>query len=235
LHQSFKEFLPFDDDMVATLSLSDLPQGFDLIINGHLHWFSDTREKGVRLLIPGSTIVTQMKKLEAEKRKGFVIYDSATGKAEFHEIENQRKLYYRKIDFENATAGDVRKKVSEEFEKIIAAHSGKKPLVRLKLSGTLALGVSPSDLDLRALSREMGEKAILSLDGSFSHEHLKKKLHDLRNAQREKKSVSAIGLDILENYLEETHFKKSFDVKRVFGLLSKGENEKVIELLSERG
>ena len=35
LHQSFKEFLPFDDDAIATFSLSDLPSGFDLIIDGH--------------------------------------------------------------------------------------------------------------------------------------------------------------------------------------------------------
>ncbi len=34
LHQSIKEYLPFEDEMVASISLGDLPSGFDLIING---------------------------------------------------------------------------------------------------------------------------------------------------------------------------------------------------------
>ena len=37
LHQSIKEFLPSKDDMTATIGLIDLPEGFDLLVNVHLH------------------------------------------------------------------------------------------------------------------------------------------------------------------------------------------------------
>ena len=83
LHQSFKEFLPFDDDMIATLSLSDLPKGFDIIINGHLHWPSEQNTEGKRFLLTGSTIFTQMKKLEGENKKGVFIYDTKTSNLNF--------------------------------------------------------------------------------------------------------------------------------------------------------
>ena len=70
LHQSFKEFLPFDDESIASLSLGDLPEGFDLIIDGHLHWMDEQDANGKRFLLTGSTIFTQMKKLESKKGKG---------------------------------------------------------------------------------------------------------------------------------------------------------------------
>ena len=57
--------MPFDEDeSIASLSLADLPNGFDLIIDGHLHWTNEQKLEGKRFLLTGSTIFTQMKNLE---------------------------------------------------------------------------------------------------------------------------------------------------------------------------
>ena len=50
--------------------------------------------------------------------------------------------------------------------------------------------------------------------------------------QKNKASISEIGLDLLEKNLAETQFSNAFDIRRIFSLLAENETEKVIELLS---
>ena len=96
-HQSLKEYLPFaaDDEMSVTLSLDDLPKGFDLIVDGHFHLKNETTlANGTKFAIPGSTIITQMKDLESKTPKGIYIYDTQTRALNFLQIPKQRKLFY---------------------------------------------------------------------------------------------------------------------------------------------
>jgi len=235
LHQSIKQFLPFDDDMIASIAIEDLPEGFDLIINGHLHWHSFIEEKNHRLLIPGSTIITQAKRLESEKEKGIVLWDSETNAIEFKPLPVQRKLFYEKIDFKDASPEQIKEIVSEKISSLLAVHNSPiKPLVRLKLVGKLAKGVSPSDVSLAETEKQFSSKAILSISRDFSMTSFKEKMKELRELQKEKKSIAALGMDILEKNLAETSFKEAFDVKEIFALLAEGETDKVVELLSEK-
>jgi hypothetical protein len=104
--------------------------------------------------------------------------------------------------------------------------------VRLKLVGSLAKGVAASDLELGKIEKEFSSQLILSLDQDFNLAALKKKVEELRALQKDKASISTLGLDILEKKLSETRFNNAFDVRRVFSLLSDGETEKAIALLS---
>lgn len=232
LHQSIKEFLPTTDEMSATISLDDLPQGFQLIINGHLHWSNEKQLRNSLLLMPGSTVVTQMKNLESTKPKGFMLFDTVTGKAEFREIAVQRKLVYEKLKLENASVETVRTAVKEKLSEIALQHFDSKPMVRLKLHGSLAKGVASADLDLAKIESEFKDKMILSLDHDFSVVSLKKKIEELRALQKTKASISSMGLELLEKNLAETNFDNAFDVRRVFALLAENDAEKVLELLS---
>ncbi len=234
LHQSLKEFLPTDDEMNATISLDDLPQGFDLVVDGHLHWSNEKQLRNSLLLLPGSTVTTQMKQLESTKPKGFFLFDTETKKARFIEIQEQRKLYYEKIKFENATAEEVKKKAVEVLSAIAASEHALKPMVRLKLVGSLAKGYAVADCPLAAIEKEFSQKMILSLDHDFNVASLKKKIEELRALQKNKASIGSMGLEILEKNLAETNFGNAFDVRRVFALLAEGETEKVVELLSQR-
>ena len=92
-HQSYTELLAFDDEMVSTLSLEDLPKGFDLYINGHIHKKNLINTSNGPFLIPGSTIITQIKKNEILEKRGFYIYDTITKELEFLEIPLQRKYF----------------------------------------------------------------------------------------------------------------------------------------------
>ncbi|MBU0662692.1 MAG: metallophosphoesterase [Candidatus Diapherotrites archaeon] len=237
LHQSIKDFLPFDDEMVATISLSQLPQGFDLIVNGHLHWHSTEKlPQGGVLLMPGSTITTQMKKLESEKEKGIFLYDTERTEKQplFIPLPVQRKFFYHKLDFKDARAEHVSEKAAALIADDLKQMNGTPitPLIRVKMCGTLAPGINPGDVNLAEIENEFGGRAILSLSRDFSTAGFKKKMSELREMQQSKKSVVAMGLDILEKNLEETDFNNAFDTRRIFELLAEGETERAMEILS---
>jgi len=232
LHQSIKEFLPFDDEMIASISLDDLPQGFDLVVDGHLHWSSEENLQKKRFIVPGSTVITQLKKLEAEKPKGMYIFESKEKKLRFVELPEQRKFLFAQIEFKEANTEQIKEAAESKLLALLSGAKGR-PLVKLKLKGTLAKGLAAADIDLRQLQQKFKENAIVAIDCSFEEAGFKQKLQQLRDAQLGKKSIAAMGFDLLEKNLQETEFNNAFDVKRVFDLLAAGEMDKVVELLGE--
>jgi len=221
LHQSFKEFLPFDEDeSIASLSLADLPDGFDLIIDGHLHWSNEQKLEGKRFLLTGSTIFTQMKKLEGTHEKGVFLFDTSSKQLDFVPFGSPRKLFYEKIEFKNAKPEEVIAAVHEKFKEIENKSFELKPLARFKLCGTLAKGFTQSDV-----SFIVPTCAIFSISKEFSVENFQKKMEQLKAIQMEKKSVVDFGIDILEKNVEEAGLI-GFETRRLFDLLSVGEMEK---------
>ena len=232
LHQSIKEFLPFDDEMVASISLDDLPNNFDLVVNGHLHLSSEKDIKGKRFVLPGSTVITQMKKLEAEKEKGLYLFDSKNNALKFVPLPDQRKFFYETIEFKEADNAKVQVMVEEKLNEFVSKSPEKKPLIKLKLKGSLAKGLAASNIDLASVLGMFSEKALVSVDKQFEEDSFKEKLAELRQAQQGKRSIASMGFELLQKNLEQTNFKNAFDVKRVFDLLSEGELDMAVELLS---
>jgi len=225
-HQSFKEFLPFDDDMIATLSLSDLPEGFDLSINGHLHWRDEQNIDGKRFMLTGSTIFTQMKRLEAEKEKGVFTYDTNTKDLKFFAFKQQRKLFYHKLKFESATPIEVVQKVQDLINEDLNKEFSMKPLIRFKITGTLAKGFSQSDVKIQT-----SDEAIFSISKNLTADSFKKKMESFKDEQLKKKGVIELGVDILEKNVEEANIK--LDTRRVFDLLSAGKLDTVEEIVTQ--
>ncbi len=228
LHQSFIEFLPFDDDSIASLSLADLPNGFDLIIDGHLHWTNEQNLGAKRFLLTGSSIFTQMKSMEAKGGKGVFLFETETKKLTFIPFKVQRKLFYEKMKFTNAKPQDVVNAFNDKIKELLSHEFEVKPLVRIKLFGSLAKGFSQSDVSLDVSNYK--DKAVLSISKDFSVESFIKKIESLKSIQNEKKSVVDFGVNILEKNVDEAGLKE-FDTRRVFELLSLGENEKVESVL----
>ena len=232
LHQSIKEFLPFDDEMVASIALSDLPEGFDLIVNGHLHWTNEFHEHGKNVLLTGSTVMTQMKNLESKKAKCIHVYDTQAKTLNKLEIPNQRRLYYEKIELNGETLQEVYEKVTLKIAELVGKHSEKiVPLIKIKLIGKIAAGLKPSDISIDDLMKPWDAKAVVSIDKSFFGTDLKARIQHLAELQHSKQSVLSLGLELLEKNLEKTHFSKIIDSKHLFELLEQGDEQKVIELL----
>jgi len=236
LHQSIKEFLPTQDEMSATLSISNLPKGFDLIINGHLHWHAEKAFDQGKLLMPGSTITTQMKKLESEKEKGIVLIDYKSMQTQFIALKNQRKLFYEKISFIEANPDQILERLEEKIDSFLVQNRADLiPLIRIKLTGTLAKGLTQADIDLHKVLVEFEGKAIFSVNKDFSSVEFKRRIQELRDLHKTKKSVSALGIELLEKNLLETSFDNAFDVPRFFELLVEEDQDKVIDFLMKKG
>jgi DNA repair exonuclease SbcCD nuclease subunit len=233
MHQSIKEYLPFEDEMVATISLSDFPQGFDLTVNGHLHWNTFEKVNNNLFLMPGSTIITQMKRIEGERRKGIYLLDTESREARFLELPEQRRLFYSTIDLKEAMPDDVKDALRKEIEKALSASAkGLKPLIRVRLRGSLARGVSSSDLDTAMVEGEFSEKAFLSVSRDFEVAQFRKKISELRKLREKNRSVRELAFSILEKNLDETSFRKAFDHERMLSLLSEGKNEEAVDILA---
>jgi DNA repair exonuclease SbcCD nuclease subunit len=233
LHQSFTEFLPFDDDSIASLSLTDLPNGFDLIVDGHLHWRDEQNLQGKRFLLTGSSIFTQMKNLESERDKGVFLFETKSRQLTFIPFKNQRKLFYFRIKFDNAKPEDVMQQVNKKVSEILSDSFELKPLIRFKLIGSIAKGFSQSDISFDFSDYE--NRAVFSISKNFSVESFKKKIETLKEAQLQKKSVVDVGVDLLEKNVDEAGLEE-FDTRRMFDLLSIGENDKAeLVLLNPKG
>ncbi len=233
-HQGFKEFMAIEDDMIATLSLDDLPEGFDLYVNGHLHWQQEHKVKGGIFLLPGSTIATSIKKIEAGQKKGVHFFDTAAKKISFVPFENQRAAFYFKSDFKGAEVGDIAAWCRKTIDGCLAAKHSMKPLIRLNLKGTLKKGLSHSDVNLAPLIEEYSGHAILSVSKNFSSLEFSRKIADLREMQRSKLSIAAMGLEILEKNLKETDFGKEISASELLDSLAESDLEKALSQVTKR-
>jgi hypothetical protein len=170
-----------------------------------------------------------MKKLESEKGKGIFLFNTLTKKLEFIPFKIQRKLFYQKIKFKDAKPNEVEEKVSKIIKEIFENEFKLKPLVRLKLTGTIAKGFSAKDIKLDIPN----EKAIFSVTRKFEVESFKKKINDLKELQKQNKSVIELGINLLENKVEEAKLE-NFDTRRMFSLLSENEIEKAQIILLKK-
>jgi len=236
LHQSFKEFLPFDDEMVATLTLEDLPNGFDLYINGHIHLSNIIKTEKGTFVLAGSTVLTQIKKAEIEKRKGFHIYDTKTKNLEFVEISVQREYYLREIKIDGETKEDIINKIKivmEETKKLAHTYEYNifdtqyklRPVLKIKITGKISSGFKQSDISAKDF---VSDDLIIILDKELDSKELEEKIKEIDlGKDREKALIQS--QEIFFKNLETSGFKKSFEPAEILNLLKNGDIDKAIE------
>ena len=238
LHQSFKDFLPFDDEMIASLSLSDMPD-FNLILNGHFHWHSEIKEGKKHLVIPGSTIITQTKKLESEKKKGILLIEvhessEISPKISFHELKKQRLFLYKEIPFNEANSSFIVSESRNAVQKLLDENpSEEKPILKLVLKGSMAKGLKKSDLLLTEIAQGFEENTLLFLSNRLNQESFKEKISNIADKQQKAKSIKELSSELLQKNLEKNSFGKSFDAEEMAELFAEGKTEEALKKLVE--
>lgn len=213
-HQTIRELLPDENAM----GLEDLPAGFDLYVCGHLHANHAMNVGKARLLIPGSTVLTQMKK-EEQGPKGIYVFDTATRKEEFLPIKC-RPFFYREIKLAGTSLSDVQKECEKAVKEIVAKAGGEKPMIRLKLMGTLTKGLDSSNLAIDM--NEMHQHAFVEISKELEGSHGEKAAL-LRDIREQKVSVKDMGMAMLKKRLEERGAKVG-DVEELFELLAEAKD-----------
>lgn len=215
-HQSIYEILPFNDDFIH---YSDLPPGFDLYVDGHVHSRMEATAHGKMFLIPGSTVLTQLKEGEQEE-KGFMLFDTEKYAYEFIGI-NSRPLVFKSIDFDLAKPKDVKEICENEIDKIIDG-SKQKPIIRLRLQGTIDQGFTNVDMPLHSIMVKYSSKAIIDIDSSrLMNPEMQSEIENLRDNKIGNMPVKELGMSILGAKLKEQKFDENLNYSDLFGILSR--------------
>jgi DNA repair exonuclease SbcCD nuclease subunit len=228
LHQSISPFV-FSPLEPPSLSLKDLPDGFELILDGHVHTYSAEKINGTGFYIIGSTIPTQLEEKESLVEKGLLIIDlNKNVNVEFVHLKNCRKFIYDKIII-NPNLPAV-SQLESRLSEIIYKHVHKKPpLIKLKIFGEEG---TITENDLRALEKKYNGKAILIFSKELESKEVKEKTELLRSFIEKRQSIEEMGLSLLRENLNELKFDLNFDFEDLFHLLLDGDVEKAFNILT---
>ena len=227
-HQSISDFIPARGELLGT---EDLPRGFDLYVCGHVHHSAQATCMGKPLIIPGSTVVTQLKEDEAAE-KGFIIFDTKTGGSEFVGI-GSRPFIFRELEFDSASPEEVERAARAEIEKILSQGFQKPPIIRLRLKGSMRKGFSASDASIARIPDSYSPRAFVSIDKSLGSGELKDRVERLRSPREGGSSVRELGLELLREKMKSAGLPRGWDAAYLLELFSKGKKEAAQEALVE--
>ncbi len=173
IHQSIRDFI-LEEEGLSIEELEELP--FDVIVNGHIH--QTLIKMNGRLLIPGSTVLTQLRKDESA-RKGYIIYDTKTKSAELVPI-NSRQFFYEELLFNGEKASEVKQVIETKIGEL--KKKAEKPIIKIKIKGRIE-----GDLDIGSLLID-GDDTVY-LDNELVGASLKEKLNHIKSFKGEGASI----------------------------------------------
>ena len=213
-HQSTYELLPFSNDFIHN---EDLPKGFDLYVDGHIHGRVEGIVHGKKFLIPGSTVLTQLKDKE-QARKGYILFDTATGDHSFIEI-NSRPFIFKEIAVENGDPKRIAEMCERDIETVLGSGASK-PILRIQITGSIAKGFSNGDIPLHALSMKYAESLYLEFDSSkLKSPELDRDIDQIRENRLGDMPIKELGTSMFKARLKELGFDDSVSAQELFNIL----------------
>ena len=112
---------------------------------------------------------------------------------------------------------------------------GTKPIIRLKITGTLAKGFDKSDLQVHALMMRYSSKAFLAIDTSgLSSPGTELMIDELREGKIDDIPIRELGMLTLMKKLKETGAAQPLNYSELFNLLSsQAGKDKVLKSANE--
>ena len=231
LHQTITDIIP----VAQGITLEDLPPGFDLYLNGHIHKRHLITRNGRTLLIPGSTVITQLKKEEEEPR-AWVRLDTSKKEFKFMDIKS-RHLHHIELSFEKAEPAQIVDRCRKEIEAALSKREDM-PIIRVQLKGSVKEGLKRENIDLSSLNELYGDRCFLQVDNDLDSQGLKEKMESLRKMYEQKMSVREIGVQMLRQKLAaaaSANGGKEIDAERLMDLLQDDDNiDAAIEELTKK-
>ena len=195
-HESLYELLPFSEDFMR---LDELPRGFDLYVCGHIHGRVEAEVHGKKLLIPGSTVLTQLKEAEQDA-KGFYVFDTKSMSYEYVRI-NSRRFVMQRIDAGRFSGGEVISAIEEGIEGMIGG-ANDRPVIRIVVEGRMPRG-SSAEMELNNIPRRYEGRAVVEVSKSGITEDSVRSVSAAESVVFEKMSVKDYGIGIFVEKLKQ--------------------------------
>jgi len=225
LHQNIDPYV-YSPLEPPSLNLSNLPKGFDMILDGHVHVRNQQSIGDTELVILGSTLVTQFEKSEADSDKGFYIIDTDQEKIDFFALKNNRRFFYKDIDL---TKNYLKNEIEFVIDEILSKQSGKKPIIKIKIRADDSDFVSS---DLRSIESKYSDRSVIIFAKDLQSPEILHKIEFLQNIREQKLSAEEVGLKVLRKNLDALSFEDIFDFEQVFHLLNENETERIFKILA---
>lgn len=227
LHQNIEPYI-YSPLEIPSLNHSNLPKGFDLIIDGHIHTKTEENINGTKFIIPGSLTITQFQRGEAGEEKCFVAINIDKERkisTEFVPLEKSRKFFYEELKLD----GPMREQVENRINDIMNSKTfTQPPIIRLKITGK---EMEVVDQELRDIERKYNGRAILVFAKDLESPEITEKIEFLRNLREQNLSTEEVGLSILKKNLDSFQSENNFDYEDFFKLLSEGEVDNAFNIL----
>lgn len=221
-HQSVYEFLPFSESFIH---LEELPNGFDLYIDGHIHSRIEARCHGKDFLIPGSTVLTQLKDVEQEE-KGFFVYDTADGTHTFHKIKS-RGFFIVKLKIDGMSPQEIETAADREIKPILEK-DGNRPIIRVVMEGTLKEGFRSMDIEMREMLERYSKHAIIEIGKTGVKSKDTEESEELRNGMLDHVSIRDYGIAIFMDRLKHNKYDQKVNPTSLFDALSSDERKELV-------
>jgi len=220
-HQNLKEVMPVVEH---GLTMDDLPAGFDLYIDGHIHSKCELEKGGKKLLIPGSTVITQVRK--EEKVKGFYVYDTKQRVQTYIAIQTRPFI---SISLKLNPGASLKEQVAAQLSSL---DFSKKPIVRFDID---ANGTSLDQAEINNLKASYSELChlFINVDG----EEREEAFANLEEVAMTNVSIRERGLLILKKVAQNRNLKIE-DVEEAFEMACDAEGRELsdyfIKIASKR-
>lgn len=213
-HQSIYEYLPFSKDF---LRLDELPEGFDLYVDGHIHSRVEAKVHGKDFLIPGSTVLTQLKDGEQES-KGFYIYDTDKRSFSFVPIDS-RRFVVLEVEIDGLDPSEINKGIESRIDGVLAK-TGDRPIIRVMLKGKVKDGFKSIDIEVGGAAKKYAGKATIEISKGGVVGDEAKEAENLRSGMLENVSIRDYGLGVFVEKLREKRYSLGVSPSVLFDILS---------------
>ena len=178
-----------------------------------------------QFLIPGSTVLTQLKDGETEK-KGFFVYDTKTRTYEFVHI-NSRSFQSLKVDADSVKEGTLLREIEERVGDAVSKN-GKGCIIRIEINGK-SKAVKRIGIEMQEIAKKFKNDAVIEISKKGFDEVSDDEKRSEIFSDISKVSVKDLGIGILMAELKKNGYDLDIGPAELFEMLSSGEKkEKVI-------
>jgi DNA repair exonuclease SbcCD nuclease subunit len=230
LHTTLEEMnLPFID----SISIKDLPKGFDYYALGHIHRKAVFDEKDSKIVYPGALFPCNFSEFEQNKFGYFFIvnFNKKEGNKKIMEIKEipvkLKEVIVFNIDANNENPQSLKQKIIEKINEDI-----NDKIVTLRISGTLASG-RPSEINFKEIENEFLKAGIggwayclLTNTSKLVTKEFELAAEKIKNLKMENLDIFSLEKDIIEEMIKQKVIE-SKDENRVVELMKYFDSEKL--------
>ncbi|MCX8194386.1 MAG: DNA repair exonuclease [Candidatus Pacearchaeota archaeon] len=221
LHTTVNELLPGTlSNHAPSLSIADLPEGFDYYALGHIHASKILNKGKAAVAYPGPVFPSNFSELEQQHEASFLIIETENGSITERDITKVSFSFGKVINFEINANGETPLSLKEKISEKISSKDLKDAIVTLRIYGILKEG-KVSEIDFGKLDEEAnssGVKCLLRNTSQLSSKEFEINADDIEFKNIEEIEQTTLKKAVKEGIITEEDIKSFFILAKIFNV-----------------